>query len=110
MTVLPGVLACRILRRTVQVHLGFDLGFWIWDLGFLTTIDDIELKNSDLAIRSLILTNYSVNFQSAIRIPQSAIVDPVASPSSSRSLRSAQSRKRVSSFTVSQQQFIKYPG
>ncbi len=35
---------------------------------------------------------------------------PVAQPSSSRSLRSAQSRKRVPSFVVSRQQFMKYPG
>ncbi|MGB5923174.1 MAG: hypothetical protein WBH36_13170 [Syntrophobacteria bacterium] len=34
---------------------------------------------------------------------------PVALPSSSRSLRSAQSRKRVPSFVVSRQQFMKYP-
>ena len=33
-----------------------------------------------------------------------------ARPSNSRSLRSAQSRKRVPSFTVSRQQFMKYPG
>ncbi len=78
MTVLPGVLGCRTLRRTVQVRLGFDFGFRILDLGFLTTIDDIELKNSDLAIRSLVRTSFSENFQSAIRNPHSAIVDPVA--------------------------------
>jgi hypothetical protein len=35
---------------------------------------------------------------------------PVARPSSSRSLRFAQSRKRVPSFVVSRQQFMKYPG
>ncbi|MEE9526036.1 MAG: hypothetical protein V3W07_00085 [Syntrophobacteria bacterium] len=35
---------------------------------------------------------------------------PVARPSSSRSLRSAQSRKRVPSFVISRQQFMKYPG
>jgi hypothetical protein len=34
----------------------------------------------------------------------------VAHPSSSRSLRSAQSRKRVPSFVVLRQQFMKYPG
>ncbi|MGB7030533.1 MAG: hypothetical protein WBF29_03735 [Syntrophobacteria bacterium] len=34
----------------------------------------------------------------------------VARPCSSRSLRSAQSRKRVPSFAVSRQQFMKYPG
>jgi hypothetical protein len=34
----------------------------------------------------------------------------VAHPSSSRSLRSAQSRKRVPSCVVSRQQFMKYPG
>jgi hypothetical protein len=95
------------LRRTVQVRLGFDLGFRISDLGFLTTITDIELSSSDFSIRSLVLTSFSVNFQSAIRIPYSAIVDPVARPSSSRSLRSAQSRtapqavSRTSGFPVS---------
>jgi hypothetical protein len=41
MAVLPGVLGCRVLRRTVQVRLGFDFGFWILDLGFLRTINDI---------------------------------------------------------------------
>ncbi len=79
MTVLPGVLGCRTLRRTVQVRLGFDFGFWILDLGFLTTIDDIELKNSDLAIRSLVRTSFSENFQSAIRNPHSAIRIPQSS-------------------------------
>jgi hypothetical protein len=42
MAVLPGVLGCSFgyaqdkltLRRTVQVRLGFDLGFAISDLGF----------------------------------------------------------------------------
>jgi hypothetical protein len=34
----------------------------------------------------------------------------VARPSNSRSLRSAQSRKRVPSFVVSRQQFMKNPG
>jgi hypothetical protein len=64
MAVLPDVLGCRLLRRTIQVRLGFDLGFRISDLGFLTEIDDIELNSSDFAIRSLVL------------------VDPVAHPSS----------------------------
>ncbi|MEE9122051.1 MAG: hypothetical protein V3U56_12330 [Syntrophobacteria bacterium] len=63
MTVLPGVLRCRILRRTVQVRLG----------------------------------------SNPLRLP-------VARPSNSRSLRSAQSRKRVPSFTVSRHQFVKHPG
>jgi len=82
MAVLPGVLGCRPLRRTIQVRLGFDLGFRISDLGLLTIIDDIEFNSSDFAIRSLVLTSFSVNFQSAIRILHSAIVDPVARPSS----------------------------
>ena len=82
MAVLPGVLGCRPLRRTVQVRLGFDLGFRISDLRFLTTIDDIELNSSDFAICSLVFTSFSANFQSAIRNPHSAIVDPVARPSS----------------------------
>ena len=67
MSVLPGVLGYRTLRRTVQVRLGFDLEFRISDLGFLTTIDDIELNSSDFAIRFLVLTSFSVNFQSACR-------------------------------------------
>jgi|GEM_PF-3333672 len=77
MVVLPGVLGCRPLRRTVQVRLGFDLGFRILDLGFLTTIDDIEFNSSDFAICSLVLKSFSANFQSAIRNPHSAIVDVV---------------------------------
>ncbi len=68
------------LRRTVQVRLGFDLGFWISDLGFLTTLADIELNSSDFSVRSLVLTSFSANFQSAFRNPHSAIVDPVARP------------------------------
>ncbi len=67
MTVLPGVLGYRTLRRTVQVRLGFDFGFRISDLGFFTTIDNIELNSSDFAICSLVLTNFSANFQSAFR-------------------------------------------
>ena len=90
MAVLPGVLGCGTLRRTIQVRLGFDLGFRISDLGFLTTTtsDDIELNSSDFAFCSLVLTSFSANFQSAfrnphsaIRNPHSAIVDPVARPS-----------------------------
>jgi hypothetical protein len=84
--VLPGVLGCSFdfaqdrlpLRHTVQVRLGFDFGFWISDLGFLTVIYDTELNGSDFTIRSLALTRFSVNFQSEFRIPNSAIVDPVA--------------------------------
>ncbi len=45
MAVLPGVLRCRPLRLTFQVRLGFGLGFGILDLGFLSTIDDIELNS-----------------------------------------------------------------
>ena len=67
MAVLPGVLGCQPLRRTVQVSLGFDLGFRISDLGFLTTIDDNELNSSGFAICSLVLTKFSANFQSAFR-------------------------------------------
>ncbi|MEE8621017.1 MAG: hypothetical protein V3T37_03085 [Syntrophobacteria bacterium] len=67
MVVLPGVLVCWSLRRTIQVRLE---------------------------------TNPAV--------PRDGC--QVAHPSSSRSLRSAQSRKRVPSFVVSRQQFTKYPG
>ncbi len=49
MAILPGVLGCSFdyaqdkltLRRAVQVRLSFDFGFWISDLGFLSTINDI---------------------------------------------------------------------
>jgi hypothetical protein len=68
------------LRRTVWVRLGFDLGFLISDLGFLTIIDDIELYSSDFAIRSLVLRSFLAYFQSAFCIPHSAIVGPVARP------------------------------
>ena len=59
------------LRRTVQVRLGFDVGFRISDLGFITAIDDTELNSSDFAIRSPLLTSFLVDFQSAFRIPHS---------------------------------------
>ena len=123
MDVLPGVLGCGHLRRTIQVRLGFDFRFRILDLGFFTTIDDIELNISDFAICFLVRISSSANFHSAFRNPHSAIVNPVARPprlseqardggqahpSSSRSLRSAQSRKRVPSFVVSRQQCMKY--
>ena len=68
------------MRRTVQVRLRFDFGFRISDLGFFTTIDDTKLNSSVFAILSLVQTNFSVDFQSAIHIPNSAIVDPVAHP------------------------------
>ncbi|MGB7032859.1 MAG: hypothetical protein WBF29_15580 [Syntrophobacteria bacterium] len=67
MAVLPDVLGCRPLRRTVEVRLGANPA---------VPRDDCQ----------------------------------VARPSSSRSLRSAQSRKRVPSCVVSRQQFMKYPG
>jgi len=69
-------------RRTIQVRLGLDLGFRIWDFGFLTAIDNVELKSSDLPLFSLVLTCFGANFQSAFRNPHSAIVDPVVGPSS----------------------------
>ena len=74
MAVLPGVLGCRTLRRAVQVRLGFDFGFWISDLRFLSTIDDIELT---VQISPFVLW-FSRAFQqifnphSAMRIPQSS--------------------------------------
>jgi hypothetical protein len=34
MAALPGVLGCRLLRRTIQVRLGFNFGFRISDFGF----------------------------------------------------------------------------
>jgi hypothetical protein len=44
------------------------------------------------------------------RLSEQARDSGQARPSSSRSLRSAQSRKRVPSFMVSRQRFMKYPG
>jgi hypothetical protein len=82
MAVLPGVLGCRLLRRTVQVRLGLDFGFRILDFGFLTTINDMKLTSSDFASFCLILMDFSRDFQSAIRIPHSEIDHPVARPSS----------------------------
>jgi hypothetical protein len=58
------------LRGTVRVRFGFDLGFRVFDLEFLTAIDDIELNSADFAICSLILTSFSANFQAAF--PQSS--------------------------------------
>jgi hypothetical protein len=58
MAVLPAVLRSWLLRRTVQVRLGFDFGFWISDLGFLATIDNIELNSSDFTICTQSLTNF----------------------------------------------------
>ena len=82
-----GVLSCEHsdFGRCGSAILGFStprLRSWISDLGFLTTIADIELNSSDFSIRSLVLKSFSVNFQSAFRIPHSTIVDPVAHPSS----------------------------
>ena len=78
MAVLLGVLGYRLLRRTIQGTPR--LLFWISDLGFLTTIDDIELCSSDFAICSPVLKSLRANFQSAFRNPHSAIADPVARP------------------------------
>jgi hypothetical protein len=76
----PGVLGRRLLRRTIQVRLGFEFGFWISDLGFLATIDNITPNSSDFTICSQSLTNIFASFQSAFRNPPSAIVYPVARP------------------------------
>ena len=62
MVVLPGVLGPRTLLRTVKYASAS-----ISDLGFFTTIDDIELNSSDVAICSPVLTSFSANFQSAFR-------------------------------------------
>ena len=85
----PCVLGCRPLRRTIQVRLGFDLGFRISDLGFLNTNVDIKLNSSDFAIGSRILTSFSANFHSAFRNRQSGGT-PI--------------------FAVSSHQFMKLPG
>jgi hypothetical protein len=66
------------LRLTIQVRLGFDLGFRISDLGFLTTIDDIELYSSDFTICSLVLTSLRANFQSAFRNRRSGGLPAIA--------------------------------
>jgi hypothetical protein len=104
MAVLPGVLGRRLLRRTVQVRLGFDLGFQISDFGFFTAIDDIELNSSDFAICSLVLKSFSVNFKSAFRNRRPG--GPPASP------ERAGSRWRAGPpiFVVSRQRFMKYTG
>ena len=58
------------------------LRFWISDLGFLATIEDIERNSSDFTIYSQSLTNFYANFQFAFRNPHSPIVYSVARPSS----------------------------
>jgi hypothetical protein len=80
MAVLPGVLGCRLLRRNLQVRLGFDFGFWISDLGFLATRDDIERNSSDFTMCFQSLKNFYASFQSTFRNPHSAIVCQVARP------------------------------
>jgi len=62
------------LRRTVQVRLGFDFGFWISDLGFLSTVNDIELTVQ----MSRFVLRFSQAFQQ-IFIPQSAFRNPHSS-------------------------------
>jgi hypothetical protein len=82
MVALPGVLGCRPLRRTVQVRLG--------------TNPAVPRDGCPVARPP--------------RLSEQARDGGQARPSSSRSLRSAKSRKRVPSFVVSRQQFMKYPG
>jgi len=62
------------LRCTVQVRLGLEFGFGISDIGFLTTIDEVELNSADFAICFLLLKSFSANFylHCKIRIPQSS--------------------------------------
>ncbi|MGB6376139.1 MAG: hypothetical protein WBG24_05390 [Syntrophobacteria bacterium] len=116
------------LRRTVQVRLGFDFGFWICpsdshpsggfpvsDLGFLSTVNDIELTVQ----MSRFVLRFSQAFQQ-IFIPQSAFRNPHSSTRWHAHLiraRSAQSctasgiyDKRVPIFTVSRHRFVNYPG
>jgi 3-hydroxymyristoyl/3-hydroxydecanoyl-(acyl carrier protein) dehydratase len=93
MAVIPGVLGCRPLRRTVQVRLGFDLGFRISDLGFLSTIDDIKLT---VQISPFVLWFPRALSKFSIRIPQSAF--------------SNRQPGGTTIFMVSRQQFMKYPG
>jgi hypothetical protein len=59
-----------------QVRLSLDSGFWISDLGFLSTIDDVELT---VEISLFVLWSF-LAFQRIFN-PHSAIVDPVAHPS-----------------------------
>ena len=61
----------------------------IWDFGFLSTIDDIELSNSDIAICSQVQRNFSASFQSAFRNRRPG---------------------GTHIFAVWRQQFMKYPG
>jgi hypothetical protein len=80
MAVLPGVLGCWYLRRTVQVRLGFDFGFRILDLGFC----------------HLLPGSHELLSKFSFRIPQSAFRNrrPGGKPI----------------FVVSRQQFMKYLG
>ena len=113
---LPGVLESRTLRRTVQVRLGFDFEFWISDLGFLSTIDDIKLTVRISPFVVWVRTSFSVNFQSAIYNRPSGgtpILFALASLSAfvkTSVKQAAQSCKRVPSFTVSRHRFVNYPG
>jgi hypothetical protein len=51
MAILPGVLGCRPLRRTIQVRLAFDCGFRISDLGFMMKIiSNLAVQNSRLVL------------------------------------------------------------
>ena len=72
MSVLPGVLGYRTLRRTVKVRLGFDFGFGISDLGFLSTIDDIELTDQISPFALWFSRAFQQIFNPHFRIPQSS--------------------------------------
>ena len=66
-----------------------DFGFRISDLGFLSTIGDVELTIQISPLAVSVLTSFSANFQSAMRNGT-----PGGTPV----------------FVVSRRQFMKYPG
>jgi hypothetical protein len=70
----------RFVLRTPTLRAGSQ--FRILDVGFFSTIDDMELNISDFAICFLVRISSSANFHSAFRNPHSAIVNPVARLSS----------------------------
>ena len=68
--VLPGVLGCRPLRRTVLVRLGFDFRFWILDLGFWV---QLMISNLQFRFRDLFFDSHELFSRFSFRNPPSAI-------------------------------------
>ena len=99
-----GVGPCDVPFRYASASI-VDLGFRISDF-----LQQFMIQNLIVQISPFVFSSPELFCKFSIRNPNSAIVNPVARPSSSRSLRSAQSRERVPSFVVSRQQFMKYRG